>query len=58
MKVTVRGDLAHASAESVLDAGLLAGDAYGLKGWGNSGLGFLESSQPTAFSRDVPASLR
>ena len=58
MKVTPRGDRARSFARSALDTELLARDALNLKSWGNSGLGFLESSQPTAFSRDVPASLR
>lgn len=45
-------------AASVLDVELPVKDALNVKRWGNSGFGFLESSQPTAFSRDIPASLR
>lgn len=58
MKVTVDGDHERSFALSVLDVELLAKDASKVKRWGNSALSFLESSQPTAFSCDVPASLR
>lgn len=58
MKVTVRGGHERSFAASVLDVRLPVKDAPVLKRWGNSGLGFLESSQPTAFSRDISASLR
>lgn len=56
MKVTVAAILSLRFAESVLDAELPARDD--LKRWGNSSPSFLESSQPIAFSRDEPASLR
>lgn len=58
MKVTVRGDHERSFAASALDVRLPVKDAPLVKRWGNSGPGFLESSQPTAFSRDIPASLR
>lgn len=57
MKVTVRGEHERAFAASVLDVELAVKDAPVVKRWGKSGLGLLESSQPTAFSRDIPASL-
>ncbi len=58
MKVTVRGGHERSFAASVLDVELPVKDASFVKRWGKSGLGLLESSQPTAFSRDIPASLR
>ena len=58
MKVTVRGEHERSFAATALDAELAVRDAPVVKRWGNSGLGFLESCQPTAFSRDMPASLR
>lgn len=58
MKVTVRGEHERSFAATALDVELAVRDAPVVKRWGNSGPGFLESSQPTAFSRDIPASLR
>ena len=58
MKVTFRGGHERFFAASALDVGLPVKDAPVVKRWGKSGPGFLESSQPTAFSRDIPASLR
>jgi hypothetical protein len=58
MKVTVRGEHERSIAVTALDLELAVSDAPVVKRWGNSGLGFLESSQPTALSRVIPASLR
>lgn len=58
MKVTVRGGHERSFAASALDVELPVKDARVVKLRGNSDPGFLESSQPTAFSRDIPASLR
>jgi len=58
MKVTVRGGHERAFAATALDVELPLKHAPAVKRWGKSGLGLLESSQPTAFSRDIPASLR
>jgi hypothetical protein len=58
MKVTVLGGHERCFAASVLDVDLPVKDAPVVKSWGSSGPGILESSQPTAFSHDIPASLR
>lgn len=58
MKVTVRGKPESSVAASALDVELLVKNAPVVKRWGKSCLRVLESSQPIASSRDIPASLR
>lgn len=58
MKVTVPGNFECSFAAMALDVELAFRDAPVVKRWGNSASGFLESSQPAALSRDIPASLR
>lgn len=58
MKVTVCGEHAHFFAASVLDAEALIKDAPFVKPWGFCSFNLLESSQPTAFFFNVPASVR
>ena len=58
MKVTDWGDIAPFIADSVLDAGPRSMDAPSQKCWVICVSSILESSQPTALSSDMLASLR